>query len=321
MKKILTFALLAITATVYSQTTEAEADLKTQNTDTVPGWKKGGFANLTFGQVALSNWVGGGTNSMSGNVIVNLHANYNKGTVSWENDLNLSYGVIKQGDSKAPWIKNDDKIDFSSKAGKKLKKSLYAAALLNFRTQFAPGYETALQTNLISKFAAPAYLIGAVGIDYKPGEGKVFSAFVAPVTLKTTIVGRQDFADAGMYGVEGATYDDLGAKLSDGKTIRNEFGGYLRLKFAKDFSKTISAESSADFFSNYVENPQNIDVNWQVLVAMKISKYLTTTISTHLIYDDDIDIAIDSNGDGVTDKAGPRLQFKEVFGLGLSYKF
>jgi hypothetical protein len=319
MKKVLLAALIAVTSVGYSQTTEAESELKTQSTDTISGWKKGGFFNLTFGQVALSNWSGGGTNSMSGTAIVNLFADYTKGKLAWENDLNLGYGVIQQGKASSPWIKNDDKINFSSKVGQKISKQLFVAALLNLKSQFTNGYETELRTTLISKFAAPAYSIAAIGIDYVPN--KYFSAFVAPVTLKTTIVGVKSLADAGMYGVEAATYDLTGGVLTDGKMMRNEFGGYLRLKFAKDFTESITVESKADLFSNYLNNPQNIDVNWEVLVAMKIGKYLTTTITTNLIYDDDIDIAIDDNDDGVTDRVGPRIQFKEVFGLGLSYKF
>ncbi len=318
MKNILTFALIAVSLIGFSQTTDAEADLKKQNVDSVQGWKKGGFFNLSFGQVALSNWVGGGTNSISTNAIVNVYANYTKGKLSWDNTLNLSYGVIKQGASSAPWIKNDDKIEFSSKLGRKLKKNTYGAILLNFKSQFTAGYETETQTNLISKFAAPGYLIGAVGVDHHRGP---FSIFVAPVTLKTTLVGLQNLADQGLYGVEAATFDALGAKLKDGKTVRNEIGGYVRLLFKKDFSKTIAVESKVDLFSNYIDNPQNIDVNWDLLIAMKINKYLTTTITTNLIYDNDIMIAIDSNGDGVKDSSGPRVQFKEVFGLGLSYKF
>lgn len=317
MKKILLASLTLLAVSLNAQVTEKEDVLKVQKTDTVQGWSKGAFFNLTFGQVALSNWVGGGTNSISGNALINLHADYRKGKSLWENALNMSYGVIKQGASSSPWIKNDDRLEFNSKYGRQVKENTYGALLVNFRSQFAPGYETEAQTNLISNFAAPAYLIAAAGIDHKR---KALSVFVAPATLKTTIVGNQTLADLGMYGVDAATFDAVGTKLTDGSTIRNEFGGYLRMNFNHDFTKTIGVESSADFFSNYLNNPQNIDVNWQTLVKLKVSKYLTTTIFTHLIYDDDIDIAVDTNGDGVTDKMGPRLQFKEVFGVGLSYK-
>jgi hypothetical protein len=159
----------------------------------------------------------------------------------------------------------------------------------------------------------------AIGIDYRPNN--IWTAFIAPVTLKTTIVADQNLANAGAYGVTGAEYDDLGNLVTKGKTIRNEFGGYLRFKYQKDIITNVNLQTKVDLFSNYLHNPQNIDVNWQVLLAMKVNKYITATLSTHLIYDDDIDIAVDTNNDGITDKTGPRTQFKEVFGIGFSYKF
>ncbi|MBI5218822.1 MAG: hypothetical protein HY958_07825 [Bacteroidia bacterium] len=73
--------------------------------------------------------------------------------------------------------------------------------------------------------------------------------------------------------------------------------------------------------TNYLDHPENIDVNWEVLIAMKLGKYLTATISTTLIYDDNTKIQIDDNEDGIIEAEGPRVQFKEIFGLGFSYKF
>ena len=78
--------------------------------------------------------------------------------------------------------------------------------------------------------------------------------------------------------------------------------------------KNINLQTKLELFSNY-EEATHIDVNWEVLVAMKVNKYISATISTQLIYDHDIDI-LDSDG-----KVGPRTQFKEVIGVGVSYKF
>jgi hypothetical protein len=76
-----------------------------------------------------------------------------------------------------------------------------------------------------------------------------------------------------------------------------------------------------DLFSNYQNNPQNIDVSWETIIGLKVNRFITTTITTHLIYDDDIDIGVDRNDDGVIDGSGPRTQFKEVIGVGLNVKF
>jgi hypothetical protein len=40
-----------------------------------------------------------------------------------------------------------------------------------------------------------------------------------------------------------------------------------------------------------------------------------------MIYDDDIQVPIDSNDDGIIDGKGRRIQLKQLFGAGLSLKF
>lgn len=93
------------------------------------------------------------------------------------------------------------------------------------------------------------------------------------------------------------------------------------MQFAKDIFTNVNFKTKLELFSNYLNNPQNIDVNWECLLSMKVNKYISATVSTQLVYDDDIKIAVDSNNDGLADKNGPRVQFKEVLGIGLSYKF
>ena len=80
-------------------------------------------------------------------------------------------------------------------------------------------------------------------------------------------------------------------------------------------------QTKLDLFSNYLNKPQNIDVSWETLLSMKVNKFISATLSTHLLYDDDIKIAVDTDDDGVTDKTGPRIQFKEVLAVGFSLIF
>ena len=299
--------------------TGAEGNLKAQNTDTINGWKKGGTIGLTFSQVSLTNWAAGGVSSVSINGMANLFANYKKDKLSWENSFDMGYGIIRQGDKTALWVKSDDKFDLASKLGYHLKSNLYFAVLYNFRTQFSPGYNASGSTNIISDLLAPAYSLLAIGVDYKKGD--VFSAFLAPVTLKTTIVNNQALADAGAFGVTGAEYDNLGALIEAGKNVRNEFGGYIKLQYRSEIFKNVDLDTKIDLFSNYLNNPQNIDVNWETTITLKVNKFLSANLITHLIYDDDIDITVDKNNDGLADFTGPRIQFKEVFGAGFSLKF
>ncbi len=150
--------------------------------------------------------------------------------------------------------------------------------------------------------------------------------FVAPVTARITIVANQTLADAGAFGVTAAKYDSLGVKLTDGETSRNEYGGYARVIYTKndwkaEALKNISFTSKLDLFSNYLNKPENVDINWENQIALKINKFITVNINTHIMYDDDIKIARDSNGDGILDKKSPKTQYKQILGLGFSYKF
>ena len=95
-----------------------------------------------------------------------------------------------------------------------------------------------------------------------------------------------------------------------------------------DIAKNVNLLTRIDLFSNYIENPQNIDVNWETVLTLKINDWLSTTITTQLIYDDDIKLNVvepvfDDGGVLITPgSAGvPRTQFREVFALGLSFKF
>jgi hypothetical protein len=271
--------------------------------DSLAGWKTGGVFSLNASQVSLTNWAAGGENSLSGIGLVNLYANYKKNKFAWDNTLDLAYGLIKQGED--PVIKSDDKIDFASKAGQYAFKNWYYTGLVGFRSQFAPGYANPGDEAYISNFLAPAYLNVSLGMDYKPSEN--FTLFISPVTGKTTFVRDDSLSAEGAFGVD------------PGKQIRPEFGGYVKMVFKHDIMKNVSFQTKLDLFSNYLNNPENIDVNWDVLIAMKINEYLSANLTTNLIYDDDILIAFEQEDGSV--KKRPAIQFKEMFSVGLSYKF
>ncbi|MBL4592226.1 MAG: DUF3078 domain-containing protein [Flavobacteriales bacterium] len=317
MKKVLIIICCCCVTSIFSQTTEAEEVLKKQSKDSLEGWKIGGIFSLNLTQVGLTNWSAGGENSISVNGLVSFYANLKKGNSTWDNSLDLAYGILQQGGDAAR--KTDDKIDFTSKYGQKAFKNWYYAGLINFKSQMSAGYNYPDDSTKISNFMAPAYVLGAIGMDYKPNDN--FTLFLSPLTMKMTIVNDQTLADAGAFGVAPAEFDILGNVTTPGKTIRSEYGGYMRAMFKKDIMKNVNFQTKLELFSNYSEEPDHVDVNWEVLIAMKVNKYISATISTQLLYDHDIDISVDSNDDGIIDAVGPRTQFKEVIGVGISYKF
>jgi hypothetical protein len=318
---LLSTALLCACLSVASaQTTEAEKAMRTVSTDTVFGWKTGGLLGISVSQASFTNWAAGGQNTIALGGIFSAYAKYKNEHTSWDNMLDLGYGILKQG-KDADFIKTDDKVDFTSKYGRKASSAWYYAGLVNFKTQMTAGYNYPNVTNKISDLLAPAYVLAAIGMDYKPNDK--LTAFIAPITSKNTIVNNDSLANVGAFGVEAAVLDATGSILTPGKKIRNEVGGYVRMVYQQTFfkDKSVSITSKLDLFSNYQNNPQNIDVSWETIIGLKVNKWITTTITTHLLYDDDVAIAVDRDNNGVTDGSGPRTQFKEVIGVGLNIKF
>ncbi len=309
MKKIIFFAFTLIFSNSFSQTVP----------DSLNAWKKGGVATLTISQASFTNWAQGGENSLSLTSLLHLFANYKKGNSSWDNTLDAAYGFLQSGSNSLR--KSDDKIEFSSKYGYKTSKNWNIAALVNFKSQFTHGYNYPNDSSVISDFLAPAYLLISTGMDYKPNDH--FSFFVSPVTGKITIVNNQTLANAGAYGVDKAVLDSAGVQTAAGKKVRYEFGALVSIKYNQEIAKNITVTTKADFFSNYFKNAQNIDVNWDVLITFKVNKLVSASINSTLIYDHDIPVPIYKNVNGVRMQTGvgPRTQFKDVLGIGLSYKF
>ena len=246
---ILIFSIICPLIT--GQVTDAEKKLRTLNADTIMGWKKGGVLGLNLAQTSLTNWAAGGQNSLAVNGYFSVFANYKQDKSSWDNSLDLGYGLLKQGNDDY-FTKTDDKIDFLSKYGREAFKNFNYAALLNFKTQMSPGYKYPDTENKISDLFAPAYLLLAAGLDYKPNDH--FSAFISPLTAKFTFVTDTDLSDDGAFGV------------TPGETVRGEIGGYLRTIYTRgdfkgEFLKNVAFTTKLDLFSNYADKPQNIDVS------------------------------------------------------------
>jgi hypothetical protein len=258
-------------------------------------WKRNGDFTLNFSQVSFSNWAAGGKNSVSGVALYNYAANYLKDRLSWDNSLNLGYGLLKEGSNEL--IKSEDKMEFNSKAGYRMtpESKWFYSGLLGFRSQFANGYKYPDTDNKISALFAPAYLTFAVGADFKPNDR--FSLFLSPLGTKLTFVADDELAP--LFGLEA------------GKNMRAEMGGSLRSELKLPIATNVDMVSALGLFSNYLDKPQNIDVNWDLRVNMKINKYLSANLITNMIYDDNIKI----------DGKNSLVQWKQLFGVGFSYKF
>lgn len=266
---------------------------------TVPSnWSKGSLLQLGFSQMSLSNWAAGGYSSVALNAYVNMFKTYEVKDMFWENRLQLAWGFINSFGDK--FKKSDDKIIFDSKYGYRAWNKVFASAAFNFRSQFSNSFNYPSSGKvLVSGPFSPAYFSFGIGLDYKPA--KVLSINFSPLTSNLVIVTKEELR------VKYGNRVDQPAKL--------ELGAQLKIDYKQQLSKNLAVASNLILFSDFLKNPQNIKVNWDLFIDAKINKYFSTNIRTNLIYDDNILIP---DKDGVLDK---RVQFKEILSVGFSYTF
>ena len=310
-----------------SSLTEAQKRVKTIEQEIIQltppvYWQKGGFGALNFNSLGLTNWAAGGVSANSVTAIGNINRNYKKGKVEWRNSLDLAYGLIKnEGETLR---KNEDKIDFLTKGNYGITDKLSYSSLLNFKSQFAPGFDFSDPTkddkdrDEISKFLAPAYLTTSIGLNYNFTD--YFSVYISPATGKFTFVNDDSIAAQNIYIP--AILDDNGVQFYNDR-YRAEFGALFNAQFKKDLTKKINLTSTLNLFNNFTDvntaNRENIDVNWETMINMKLTEYIGVSFYTNLIHDNDVAVPLYEWNTIVG--YGPRTQFKRLLGVGFSYKF
>jgi len=277
-------------------------------------WRFKAITGINGSQTAFVNWAAGGRNNISLLGFIDASAKYKKGDHKWDTDFKYALGGLLYTDStgkKQGLQKTDDRIDLATSYGYEFQKKWFYTATAGFKTQTLDGFSYPNDSVRISTFLAPAYVSFSLGIEYAPSPA--FSVYLSPLAAKITIVNDEVLANAGAFGVTPATFNENGVILTEGKRVRYEFGSYFRMKFEKAIAKNIEMKTRVELFSNYLDNPQNIDVNTENIFNFKINDWFSASLQWNLQYDNDIQI-LDRKGN-----TGPRTQFKSVLGLGISY--
>jgi hypothetical protein len=298
MKKIiLVLAIFLLGINTNAQVNEKElldknvtAALKLEDTTNV-GWKRNGNIVFLFNQSAFNNdWLGGGTANMAGNLGLNYDFNYKAGKIVWDNKIIGSYGLTKL--KGQDMTKSDDRLEFTSLFGRKAGQgNWYYSWYLNFKTQMDSGFDPTTGTK-ISHFFSPAYFQSGPGMLWKKSDN--LKVNIAPATSKLIFV-HDHFTELGSaFGVE------------QGKSSRFEFGAAINGYYKLNLMENISMENVLNLYSNYLDKPQNVDIDYQMNLVMKINKYISTNVAFQALYDDN---------------ARGAFQIREVFGLGVNYGF
>ena len=340
MKKIILFlvAFISLNSTnaQLGKTEDVKKQLATENKDTV-AFIYGGILNLGFNEGFIHNWPAGGELAS-----ITASAVFSGFTISmrhrhiWTNNLDLNYGLFYAYSNMFVPRKIDDRIDFTSKYGIRLDTAsdFYITGLLNFKSQFTKAYDYTApgwDTFSTSRFLSPAYLTAAIGVEYRKGSN--LSLFLSPIAGRLTFVDKY-YTLMNAEGAFGVEY---------GKTTRVELGAYFTGRYMVDITKNISFKTRLDLYANYLakdskdslgnvvkkDNPGNVDVLFDNLLACKIGKYISVTLGATMIYDNDIPYK-KTKTDPISGLEVPRdepgmglgwVQLKQLFTIGFIYKF
>jgi hypothetical protein len=259
------------------------------------GWVKGLAGSISITQVSNSNWIsaGGDKFSLSAAATVNAYASKKWGRKSWDNTLDINYGLLKT--TSTGTRKFNDRIDLVSKYGYAPAnwKKVNISILGQLRTQLASGYEyDYLETaskRRNSGFFAPAYIVIAPGLNWNPLSW--FSLFGSPLATRWTIVTNGPFSYLSQGGIFNGHAETALAALygvNPLKQHRGEFGTFITAVIRKDILKNVAYSGKLDLYSNYLKNPQNMDFFWSNQFKLKVTKLIQVSYSLDLLYDADV---------------------------------
>ena len=261
-------------------------------------WTNKGNASFLFNQSTFNNWLAGGENNISGTAGLNYDFNYKEEDWTWDNKIIASYGLVKTKNSSFA-KKTDDRLEIHSLLGKKAIGQWSYSAFLNFKTQFTKGYEygkdangTEIRTEY-TDFLSPAYLLIGPGMQWKKNDN--LKVNLAPLTSKFTFVDAQrTLPNEAYFGVK------------EGESMRYEIGFNASAYYKFAPLANVSFENILNLFSNYLDDAQNVDLDYQLNIVLKVNRFLSTNISFQTIYDDN---------------AYQGFQIRQVFGVGANYGF
>lgn len=256
--------------------------------DSIPKWKMHGRFAFIFNQSSFSNWASGGENTIAGNINLNYDFNHKKGNFNWDTRLITSYGLSHI--SNKGYRKTDDRFELNTLLGLKTGKYWFLSFIGNFRTQYTKGFDYKKDPKvLVSEFLSPAYLTYGPGMLWKKSNDLNFN--IAPATARYTFV--NDFF-SGKFGVE------------EGKNTAFSLGFNFSSYYKFGIMENVEMENILNLYTDYLASIGNVDVDYQTNIRFLVNKHIKMHMTFHTIMDDD---------------ASSKVQFRQLFGLGLNYSF
>lgn len=286
---------------------------ETQEADTIPdGWSKSGNVSLLFNQAAFNaEWTGGGTSNYAANLTLTYDFNYRKGKITWDNRILADYGITKNRDEEFS-RKTNDRLELNSILGRQINETnWYYSLFFNFKTQFTSGYEYAEDSlgndtrTEVTKFLSPGYIQFGPGMLWKKNDN--LKVNISPATAKLIIVSDEfTTVDESVPGALDAYNVAPYFGVDANETTRFELGASLSGYAKFDAMENVTVENILNLYSNYLEDPQNVDIDYTLNLILKVNSYISANFTFQTIYDDN---------------AVQGFQVREALGVGVNYKF
>lgn len=230
--------------------------------------------SISLNQNFLSNWARGGTGSVSGMIDMNARARYTnpETRVQWTNTGRLRYGAIHTRERGTRT--NADLLEFNSQFNTRMFEKIDFSSSMNFRTQVARGFRSPTDNQVVSKFLNPATFIAGLGIEFRPFENTQIT--FSPLSYRNTFVLDTARINQTLHGIE------------PGRRSRQEMGGQLMVRSRNRIMEGMTLSNTLRLFSSYLNQPENIDVDWESSLEKQLTWLLSVRLNLHLIYDDDI---------------------------------
>jgi hypothetical protein len=339
MKNYLMLLCILFTLSLFAQTDQQKAEQEARRLEKIAsemkmedkdGWHQKAGIGIDLGQlININPYVGAGSNRFGLGGAVNYKAEYKKGLFNWKNDLLLNLTVQRIGsgkisavsDESIPFEKALDMLNINSNLAYQLNATSHWAYSFDFglRTQFLNSYIDSASkkiylkeldvdpyhTSLVSKLFSPGLITLAPGMKYT--MNKHFQIFLSPVAGQILIIADQQIANLGVHGTElkeGST--------TEYKTSKFSLGALVKASYSNVFYSRWNVGSELSLFSDYLDNPQNIDVVWMNSLGLEIVKGLNLGLRLDLYYDDNkLNNITDNDAVGGISGTGKRINFIE----------
>ncbi len=192
----------------------------------------------------------------------------------------------------------------SSKLGFRTSRNskFYYAADFGFLSQLTPTYRGTeeypgnflsnigdQEADPLARLFSPAVITLSAGVDFKPFDE--LSIYYSPIGGKFIVVADDNIAVQGVHG--NPVTKDADGNVIEFENVFAQLGSLLKFAYTDQYaSEKITVTSNLALYSNYLNNPQNIDIDWTNELGYTIFKGLGLALTLNIFYDDDVLVQI-----------------------------